>query len=164
MKNRRFARYLLVVLVIVMPLIAGGCPMGDYSGTYSGPGYNPGGGYTPSPPFVSDTVIDLYLRVLDPYGYALPGCEIELRAAGSYYKSYTTTSNHLYPIHDEFPGEYANYNDAFRVGVNRYEGQSFQFDVLIRRWGFMTVQTTYTIPYLDRDTIYVFFDEIVMYP
>lgn len=160
MKKGLLMRLLPVMLVLLVPLVASGCPAGSYYGSYDGPGYTP----NPSPPFVYGTVIDLYLCVIDPIGYALPGCEVELIVNGIHHKSYVTTSGNLYPIHDEFPGEWANYNDAFSVKVNRYAGQTMRFDVIIRRWGFMTAQTTYTIPNIDRDSIYVFFDETVMYP
>ena len=158
MKKGLFTRLLPAMLVLLVPLLAGGCPPGSYYGSYDGPGYTP-----PAPQFVNTTVIDLYLRVIDPYGYALPGCEVELVVNGIHYKSYVTTSGNLYPIYSEFPGEYANYNDAFSVTVNRYVGQTVHFDVIIRRWGFMTAQTTYTIPNIDSDSIYVFFDETWMY-
>ena len=88
MKKGLLTRLLPAMLVLLVPFVAGGCPPGSYSGTYDGPGYyNP-----PAPQFVYSTVIDLYLRVIDPYGYALPGCEIELVVNGIHYKSYVTTS------------------------------------------------------------------------
>ncbi len=166
MKNARLARILLAMLVAAIPFALCGCPPGNYAGMYSGPGYGGGyggGGYN-NPPFVYDTTIDLYLRVIDPLGYAVPGCSVELKAAGGYCKSYTETSGQFWPIYDEFPGEWANFNDAFQVDVNRYEGQDFEFEVIIKRWGFAPVYADYRINDIERDSIYIFFDEIVMYP
>jgi hypothetical protein len=165
MKNVRLTRILLVMLALAIPFVVGGCPPGTYAGAYSGPGYYDGGyddGYN-NPPFVYNTIIDLYLRVIDPLGYAVPGATVELRVGGKYYKSYSDTSGQFWPIHNEFPGEWANFNDAFEVDVNKYVGQHLDFDIIIKRWGFDTVYAEYDIPNIDRDSVYVFFDEIVMY-
>jgi hypothetical protein len=164
MKKKRAIRFLLVVLVIAIPLIAGGCPPGTYTGGYTGPGFGGGyGGYN-NPPFVYNTTINLYLRVIDPIGYAVPGCDVDIYVSGKHYHAYGSTSGQFWPIYEAFPGEWANFNEAFDVQANRYVGQSLVFKVILNRWGFLTAEKQYTIPSLDVDTVYVFFDEIVMLP
>jgi len=164
MKKERAIRILLAILVLAVPLIAGGCPPGSYMGGYTGPGFGGGHGGYNNPPFVYDTTIDLYLRVIDPLGYAIPGCDVDVYVYGKHYHSYDSTSGQFWPIYEAFPGEWANFNEAFDVQANRYVGQSLKFKVIISRWGFLTAEKEYTIPSLDFDTVYVFFDEIVMLP
>ena len=163
-QRKRLIRFLLAIVVLAVPLIAGGCPPGTYTGGYTGPGFGGGGGGGYNPPFVYETTIDLYLRVLDPLGYAVPGCEVDVYVSGQHYDSYVLTSGQFFPIYNAFPGEWANYNDAFQVKVNRYVGQPVDIEVDIHHWNFGTYETSYYIPSIDRDSVYVFFDEIVMYP
>jgi hypothetical protein len=164
MKRESIIRSLLAIVALVVPIVAGGCPPGSYYGGYTGPGIGGGTGPGYNPPFVYDTTINLYLRVIDPIGYAVPGCDVEVYVSGRYYKSYVLTSGQFWPIYDAFPGEWANFNDVFSVKVNRYEGQTLTFEVRVNHWTFLSVEADYTIPSIDRDSIYVFFDEIIMLP